>query len=303
MDKKYLIKKWLCDELSDEELKAFELLDDYNLHTKIIENAENFKASNFSKVDIFDSLEKRLLEKVPVKKLNWVQPLLRIAAVFVVAMSAYFLFFFNNLTKVQTLASQKTTTELPDASIVTLNALSELSYNKNKWDNNREVHLDGEAFFTVAKGKVFDVITSEGKVTVIGTQFNVKQRSDYFEVKCYEGIVRVTSNKTTKALLPGDTFRIYKGTISFNTTPFQVPQWTQNISNFKAVPFREVIEEIERQYNITVNHDSGINTTRLFTGGFVHDSLENALKSITVPQGLTYKIELSNQVRLENSGR
>jgi ferric-dicitrate binding protein FerR (iron transport regulator) len=301
MEKEYLIKKWLTNDLTEEELKSFELLEDHDLHTDIIESAQYFKASHFSNVDEFEKLEERLLDEIPVRKLNWVRPLMRIASVFVVGFGIYFLFIYNNLTHIQTMASQKTTIELPDNSTVTLNALSEISYSKNKWSSNREVKLDGEAFFKVAKGEVFDVITSEGIVTVVGTQFNVKQRDDYFEVKCYEGVVRVTSKETTKELNVGDTFRMYGNEISYSNTNFQIPQWTKDISDFNSVPFSEVISELERQYNITVTYNI-VYEKRLFTGGFVHNNLDNALKSITEPLELTYVIESSNHVRLKNSG-
>ena len=302
MEKEYLIKKWLANDLTEEELKAFELLEDHKLHTEIIENAEYFKASHFSKPDAFEKLDERLSTHVPVKKINWMRPLLRMTGIFVIGIGVYFLFFFNNLTQIQTLASEKTTIELPDASTVVLNALSEISYNKNGWNRSREVNLDGEAFFKVAKGEVFDVITSGGIVTVVGTQFNVKQGENYFEVKCYEGIVRVSSKDNTKELLAGDTFRIYQSKVSFSRTTYQIPQWTKDISDFHSVPFYEVIDELERQYNIQVTYDTTIEK-RLFTGAFVHNNLDHALKSITEPQELTYAIESSNQVRLKRIGQ
>ena len=299
MEKEYLIKKWLANDLTEDELKAFESMEDHALHTQIIADASYFKASHFSKAESFEKLESRLPKEVPVRKLNWIKPLLRIAGVFVVGIGVYFLLFANNLTHVKTLASQKTTIELPDASAVTLNALTEISYNKSRWNSNREVHLDGEAYFKVAKGEVFDVITEEGTVTVVGTQFNVKQRSNYFEVKCYEGIVRVVAQGTTKELLAGDTFRLYGDDLTFNSTSYQLPQWTKDVSDFRSVPFSEVIAELERQYNITVAYNTE-NAARLFSGGFVHNNLDNALKSITEPLELTYTMETATQVRLKN---
>ncbi len=225
-------------------------------------------------------------------------PFMRIAAVLVVGLGLYFLFFSNNVNTISTLASEKTTIELPDSSEVILNALSTLSYSETKWNSKREVSLEGEAFFKVAKGKVFDVLTEDGVVTVVGTQFNVKQRDNYFEVKCYEGIVRVTAGETVKELTVGDSFRLMNGTSNFFETSYLQPQWTKNVSSFKAVPFSEVIAELERQYNVTVViSNTGFNPE--FTGGFVHDNLENALKSIAQPLELTYTIESNNTVRLE----
>ena len=298
MDKDYLIEKWLKDDLTGEERKAFEALEDYDLNTAIIDNAKHFKASHFSEAVDYETFKKRLPTKKSNSPVRWMTPFMRIAAVLVVGLGLYFLFFSNNVNTISTLASEKTTIELPDNSEVILNALSTLSYSETKWNSKREVSLEGEAFFKVAKGKVFDVLTEDGVVTVVGTQFNVKQRDNYFEVKCYEGIVRVTAGETVKELTVGDSFRLMNGASSFFETSYLQPQWTKNVSSFKAVPFSEVIAELERQYNVTVViSNAGFNPE--FTGGFVHDNLENALKSIAQPLELTYTIESNNTVRLE----
>ena len=302
MEKDYLIEKWLANDLSESEQQAFEQLEDYDFLTEIIDSAQYFKASEFSGPPPFEVLEDRLTSEAPVRQINWIKPLLRLTGAIVVGLGIYFLFFFSNLTQVTTLASQKTTIELPDASTVTLNAASALSYNKKRWNLNREVNLDGEAYFKVAKGKVFDVITDDGVVTVVGTQFSVKQRQDYFEVKCYEGIVRVTTPDETEELKAGDGYRLYQGQSSKRSVTYQAPQWIKEVSDFRAVPFKEVIAELERQYNVQVDYD-GVDPNRLFTGGFVHNNLENALRSITEPQELIYTLESDNQVRLKKSGQ
>ena len=201
------------------------------------------------------------------------------------------------MTHHKTLASEQKTFELPDASMVTLNALSEVSFSKKNWKDKRTVDLEGEAFFKVAKGKVFDVITDDGIVTVVGTQFNVKQREDYFEVQCFEGIVSVNSANQTTKLLAGDVFRFYDGMVAKSATLNQVPQWTNNISEFKSVPYKEVLNEFERQYNIRILY-TGAKLNQLFSGGFIHGDIENALKSISIPLELTYTIESATQVRI-----
>ena len=298
MNKEYLVKKWLADQLTDAEREAFEQLDDFQLHKDILDNAAQFKSTGFSQMDSFDTFSKRLNEVAkPVRKMNWVKPLLRIASVFVIGFSIYYFFLFNNVVEVQTLASEKTTIELPDASMVIVNAMSEVRYSKRKWQQKRELKLQGEAFFDVAKGSKFSVITSEGTVSVLGTQFNIKQRGNYFEVECFEGIVKVTSKNTSEQLIAGDRYRFSNGQASLGKTLYQQPQWTKNVSSFDRIPIFEVIAELERQYNIEVEMDK-VQTERLFTGGFVHDNLENALKSIGEPLDLDYAIEAGNHVRL-----
>ena len=301
MDKEYLIEKFLNNELTEAEQNAFESLEDFDLNKNIIENAVYFKANNFSKAAAFESIAGRLETTTKVKKLNWITPLMRIAGVFAVGFGIYFLFFFNTLTNISTIAGEKTVVELPDGSIVNLNALSEISYNNDDWNSNRHINLDGEAFFKVAKGNVFDVETSLGKVTVVGTQFNVKKRENFFEVVCYEGIVQITTKDTVKKLLAGDTFRLYDDELSYSSSSFKEPQWTKNMSSFNSVPLRFIILELEQQYNIYITYNPDLENL-LFTGGFTHNSLQDALKSITVPLELTYKIESSKTVILLKNG-
>jgi ferric-dicitrate binding protein FerR (iron transport regulator) len=299
MDKEELLKKWLSDDLTDIELKEFKKLDDYNLNTEIIESAQYFKASHFSTVKGYDNLKSKLKPKnTPVIKLQSYKVLFRIAALFVISLGVYFTFFFTSITTVQTLASQKSTFELPDASTVTLNALSSISYNKKKWSDKRELVLDGEAFFKVAKGSKFDVKTSSGIVSVLGTQFTVKQRVNYFEVKCFEGIVSVSNNNKIHKLTKGKTYSIYNGIAVIDSTNSSQPKWINNISSFKSIPLYEVLNELERQYNIKINTQE-VDTKRLFTGGFVHTNIDEALTAITVPLDLTYKKLDAHQILIK----
>lgn len=300
MEQNDLIKKWLQDDLNAQEREAFEALDDFELNHAIIKKAKDFKASNFSEVPTFQSLEQRLDNTKEVYRINWYKPLLRIASVIVIAFGIYFTFFNKSLTEINTIAGEKATIQLPDNSEVIINALSSLSYNKDQWNEDRKVSLEGEAFFKVAKGKKFDVVTDDGIVSVLGTQFNVKYRQDYFEVKCYEGIVQVKTKKVTKRLKVGETIRVYDGLLSFSTTEDAQPQWTNNLSTFKSVPFYQVLKELERQYGIKVNY-TGDKQQQLFSGAFSHNNLENALISVSRPLKLMYKIESSNTVSLFKS--
>jgi len=296
MDKDYLIQKWLNNDLTDAEKEAFNKLDDYQLNLDILETAKAFKASNFSKIEEFKIFKQNYqAQQIPVKKLNWLNPFLRIASVVVIAFGVYFSFFYNNLTQVQTLASEKITIELPDHSKVSLNAFSEISYSKDNWSRHREVKLKGEAYFKVAKGKKFDVITTDGIVTVVGTEFNIKQRHNYFEVQCFEGIVKVISNTIERELHVGETYLMLNKEFKDGKTILLKPNWTDNKSSFKAIPFKEVLAELERQYSVEIIHKN-TNINRLFTGGFTHNNLENALISITQPMNMTYELSTTNLV-------
>ena len=153
MNREDLIKKWLDHNLNLEEQTAFEALDDYEDLVKLSKSLKGFKAPGYKEEPEFKTIKTLLKSK---SNSNWLRPLLKVAAVLLFGLSV---FYYNSKlnTTIETLVAQQTIIELPDASKVELNALSNLTYNKSKWDKKRQVILDGEAFFRVAKGAKFDV--------------------------------------------------------------------------------------------------------------------------------------------------
>lgn len=295
MDKEILISKWLDNNLNDQELEAFKKLEGYDDLIRLNAGVQAFKASDY---DTSKELEHVMTSiKSSNKQVHWFKPLMRVAAILAICFSLYY--YTTTLdTTIATEYAQKTTVKLPDASSVSLNARSEIVFNKNSWKQERDVELTGEAFFNVAKGSTFNVITKSGTVTVYGTQFNVKQRDNYFEVICYEGLVGVTFNSQETKLKPGDSFLIMDGKLIAKEKENRLsPSWLNNESQFKSLPFKEVIAEFERQYHVTFKI-KGIDTEQLFTGSFSHDSIDVALKNITLPLGATYS-KTNNTIILE----
>ncbi|HET8809678.1 MAG TPA: FecR domain-containing protein, partial [Flavobacteriaceae bacterium] len=210
----------------------------------------------------------------------------------VIGFGSYFAFFNPTETQVESLVGTTENIVLPDGSSVVLNAVSSLRYDPENWEQNREVHLTGEAFFHVAKGEQFNVVTDAGTISVLGTQFNVKQRPGYFEVSCYEGLVSVKTSKDSLLLPAGKSVRIVNGTAQKNTTKRPSPSWTKGISSFQSVPFSQVIAELERQYQLEIHLKTRtFDVDQLFTGSFAHNNLETALKSVTVPFNLVYQLK------------
>ena len=233
--------------MTDEEKKAFQEMEDAPFLESIVEDAKAFRASEFSKVASYDGFKKTLTQKeTPVKNLDWFRPVLKVAAVAAIIFGIYYLIPMDNLVVEQTLAAEKTTIELPDASQVVLNADSKIEYDAKNWEDNRSLKLEGEAFFDVAKGAKFDVVTSAGTVTVLGTEFNVKQRGEIFEVACFEGTVRVSIGNETHILEIGDHVFYLAGDVSIGKHINENPSWTQNMSQFSRIPLSEVFAELER---------------------------------------------------------
>lgn len=286
MERDELILKWLNNDLTVAELEAFKQLKDYEALMTLNTHLHGFKAKEYN---VFEELEATLkaIETRKKAKRNWLPIVMRVAAVLVVCLGIFY--YTTTLdTQVSTLIAEKQTIELPDASTVVINAKSSITYNKHDWNDFRNVSLNGEAYFEVAKGSTFEVTTPNGMVRVLGTKFNVKQRDNYFEVVCYEGLVQVVYDSYNEKLSAGNSLLIFDGKLVANEKENKAePSWINNQSTFKSLPYKEVIAEFERQYDITIN-TKNVNDAQLFTGTFTHDNLDVALKSITLPLQLKY---------------
>lgn len=297
MEKEYLIKKWLNNELTNAEEKAFDALEGADLYKEIVEEAERFKGNTNAKVEPFEALDKKLVNKKE-PTIHWFKTITRIAAALVIGFALFTLINRDEVSTFKTDLAQNETITLPDNSKVSLNELSELEYNSSDWKDNRYLNLKGEAFFDVEKGKRFDVNTDFGKVSVLGTEFNVLSRDGIFKVSCYEGLVQVTYNNNEIKLPAGSEFILASGKGVKSSIAIAEPYWLKNMSVFENATFKDVIAEFETQYNITIDFSSDKQMN--FTGAFEHNNLENALKSITQPLNLTYIIQNTNQVIIRN---
>ncbi|WP_369997149.1 FecR family protein [Winogradskyella sp.] len=296
MDKEQLVIKWLNNDLTEGELKAFNALEDADLYKEIIEEAQRFNGNMHAKVESFDVLDEKLVSKSN-NSINWVKVVSSIAAIFIVGFALFTLVKKDSISSFKTDLAQNEVITLPDNSTVNLNELSELQYNNSKWDTNRSLDLNGEAFFDVEKGKRFDVNTPFGTVSVLGTEFNVLSRDSIFKVSCYEGLVKVTFDDENIKLPAGTELILSSGKGSKSKITIAEPHWLKNMSVFENALFEDVIIELEKQYNIEVQHPSDLNIK--FTGAFEHNNLENALKSISKPFNLTYRIN-TNKVIITN---
>lgn len=199
-------------------------------------------------------------------------------------------FYYTGDTKIWCPPAQMITVGLPDGSQVILNAASTVKFNKGSWHKNRKVQLDGEAFFRVKKGSKFEVTTETGKITVLGTTFNVFSRNNCLEVYCETGKVAVMSGNTV-LLKPGMKAQTIKGNPVQITKAEQEHEasWQQGDFWFKDAPLTKVIAELERQFDITIKYKCL--SDRFYTGYFSRSSLNEALGTVLDPMRLKYKIE------------
>jgi len=277
-EENYELAKWLAGEMTEKELISFQKKPEYATYSKIAAYSSQLETADFDADAIYRNTIKSSKSKakvIPFYYSKWI----KIAAVIVIFSSLAFLYKTTVTSTEVAEKGKKTNFSLPDNSQIVLNSGSEINYKKWKWENNRKLNLDGEAYFKVAHGKKFEVETKLGTVTVLGTQFNVKARKDRFEVTCYQGKVSI-QHKTQEVIITKGMSVTFENDF-FDKQDINVakPEWTNNEIAFQKVNIHTVVDELERQYDVEIILN-GKENTQLFSGILPSNNLKAALDII-----------------------
>ena len=225
--------------------------------------------------------------------------------------------------------NQKSRLVLSDGTKIWLNCGSSLKFKTIYGDKTRDVYLDGEAYFEVARNqrKPFLVHASSVTVKALGTRFNVKCYSDdnTIETTLVEGKVEVSGKKSSashynsvflapneKAIFNRANSELYISKMYMpakNNIRLTVPNqkikaktlesvigWKDQQLVFDDEPFNELIKRLERWYNVSIDvKDSSILSQNSYTGKFVHnESIEQVLKILSRTTAIKYSITPEN---------
>lgn len=198
-------------------------------------------------------------------------------------------------------AGMRTKVELSDGSKVWLNAGSKMKFPVAFVGKKRNIELEGEAYFEVAKNKnkPFIVRSEKAKVKVLGTSFNFKsyKEEELVEVVLKEGKVLFESaydkKKTEQILVPGNRLALNKNNGDLTLQKTEVNKyiaWHENKLVFDESPINEVAEKLERWYGIDVEIiGNGFGSFKLTTT-FENEPIQQVLELIGLssPVGLEY---------------
>lgn len=188
---------------------------------------------------------------------------------------------------------------LPDNSTVELNAGSSLTYNTFLFAFSRKIYFAGEGFFSVMKGSRFEVVSQQGTVEVLGTQFNILSRRDTYEVACAKGKVKVTNSTNVSGVLLTaglKTSLLDKKLGEPSTFQPEATAWRNGEFYFDNSPLSEVLSTLELQYDVKIYFDGS--TDRSYTGYFRANNLEESLKLVCLPLALEYQILNKKEIKL-----
>lgn len=192
--------------------------------------------------------------------------------------------------------------ELSDGTVVHLNSGTTLKYPvKFIAGENRQVYLDGEAFFDVAKDKKHPFIVNADKlnVRVLGTHFNVSSypEDDMTDVVLVEGSVGMyTANENFNAakntiLKPG-----YKGSFNKNSSQIAAKEvntdmytcWINGGLAFRNISFINICKKLERRYDVNIVVKNQKLANEKFNARFADKSIEEVLSYFDDAYGFNY---------------
>lgn len=258
------------------------------------------------------------------------------AAVFLIGFAFSWLLFSNVIpapeqsgiyNTIETPKGSNTIINLPDGSKITLNAESKLKYPQKFSGLRRQVFLEGEAFFEIAKDKdrQFIVMTPDLAVKVHGTSFNIKSyaKDNTIETTLVEGAISLYKTDQKGKLigneikmLPNQQIVLYKGTTSNETadapsvTKKEVPKnlkpklmlsrgidterftsWKDGQLIIKSETLEKIAITLERRYNVNIHFEEEKIKQYKFTGTFENETIEQVLAAIKLASSVDYRIE------------
>lgn len=189
----------------------------------------------------------------------------------------------------QTAFSEKMELALPDGTKVSLNANSQLKYDR---ENPRKVWLVGEAFFEVQKkpktGENFLVHTDDLTVEVLGTAFNVHTRKEQTRVVLEEGKINLQlENGVEKEMAPGDL-------IAFSAKQNKILQeektlktavhtsWKDGNLLFEDISLKDAMSQIAEIYGVKVTYGNDTIAAKRIHIGVPTTNLEICIKAMEI---------------------
>jgi len=194
---------------------------------------------------------------------------------------------------------------LSDGTEVHLNAGSSLRYpTAFLSEKKREVFLEGEAFFKVTKNKEPFIVNAENlDIKVLGTEFNVTayDKDTFIETTLKEGSVKVTNGQSTILLNPNEQSTWNKSTYALEKKKVNISQyiaWMQGKLVFKNEPFRKIIEELERHYDVKIINGNKELDEERFNASFDNVTIDQVMRYFSRSYGFSYE-KVENNITIK----
>ena len=202
-------------------------------------------------------------------------------------------------------AGQRIDLELADGSKVCLNGRSSLTYPVSFSRKERQVKLNGQAFFEVAADEKhpFVVSTDKARIVVVGTKFDVIdfENDNHFETTLMKGQVRVALNSELDneyTITPNMKVYLKDGELVREYVEDQYPYlWKEGLIGFRNATFEEIMNNLQKNFDVTILVDHPENLNVSYTGKFrIADGVDYALKVLQNDVSFTFKRSENHKV-------
>ncbi|HEY3371873.1 MAG TPA: FecR domain-containing protein [Prolixibacteraceae bacterium] len=250
--------------------------------------------------------------QLPFHKTFWIS-FLKYAAIFILAfglgtMSVYFIKrsdhrdYSSLYNTIRVSYGEQSQITLYDGTKVWLNSGTKFRYPVAFSPTTRDVFIEGEAYFEVAKDASHPFVVNAGqlKVQVLGTHFDVcaYPEDHEFSTTLVEGSVNATNTTNGKGvkLNPGEQVILNRETNELKRLNVDIElytSWKENLLKFEDAPFEEVIKKMERWYDVRIQVDPAINTRERYTMTIKTESLREMLQLIAKTTKIKYEINVN----------
>ncbi|MCY1721801.1 DUF4974 domain-containing protein [Prolixibacteraceae bacterium Z1-6] len=300
-DEKQFIRSWLNQ--STENRKFFNDLKEIWLSSGVKDNADKYNLEHA--ITLFSNKVAKA-KKGTVRKL-FVSRILKYAAVAVLLLALPFMYYLGNqnaavqdsYTTITCALGDKTNMILPDSTKVCLNSGSTLRFNNNFKKGVRQVYLDGEAYFSVTKDaeNPFRIETSEIKVEVLGTEFNMKAYSDEKEVATtlVEGSVKIRSQSQETVIKPGQ--KLVYSVDSKKMALYELAdlspetEWKDGRLVFRNESLGDLELKLERWFDVDIVLADEAVKNRKYTGTLERESILEVMSYFSLARSVDYKLD------------
>ena len=258
------------------------------------------------------SLESKTIITPPKRMVFW-NSFIRVAAIFLLITTVGLLInkfnkdinATNPLHTVIVPPGQRINLVLADNSSIWLNSNSTFKYPSQFSKKQREVYLDGEAYFDVSTDEKhpFIVNTTQGGVKVTGTTFNVLAYSKYgkFETSLFEGKVGVylkDSKEEIIDIIPTQKSIFRDGKLEIrNIEDYDQFLWTKGLIAFKNKQLEEILSVLEQYFDTKIQIDTTSLPDNTYTGKFRQsDGIDYALRVLQKSIHFTYERDNEEQI-------
>lgn len=231
--------------------------------------------------------------------------IVRVASVLVplLVLAGVYLYYSSgriNMIEVVTAYGEQKHLFLPDSSEVWLNAGTTIRYPEKFAETGRNIYLEGEAYFSVVPNQLqpFIVDTELLWVKVLGTKFNVKayRGDEKITAALTSGKVEVTAGEENACILsPNEklTYNRITAEVAVAEMPAnETDAWMNGQLIFSDASLDEILQTLERRFNIKIENNTRISAASLYTIKFLkNESPEEILDILQEVIGLNYQKE------------